>query len=61
LEYILVDSQAVLVEHFSRTANEGWKQQRCDKLTNAISIPGVDIPLTLDDIYKDTMFLKLTH
>lgn len=61
MEYILVDSQAVLVEHFSRTTNEGWVRHRCDNLTDAISIRVIEIPLMLDDIYKDTMLLKLTR
>jgi phenylacetic acid degradation protein len=60
-EYILVDSQSVLVEHFRKDAKGAWSLSKCDKLTDDISINTVDVSLLLDDIYKDTRFLKLPH
>ena len=60
-EYILVDSQSVLVEYYRKDAKGGWPLKKCDKLTDEISIAAIGAGLLLDDIYKDTRFLTLAH
>lgn len=60
-EYILIDSQTVMAEHFSRNTGENWILHSYDKLKDSISMGTLNVNLFLDDIYKDTLFLKLTH
>jgi phenylacetic acid degradation protein len=57
-EYILVDSQNVLVEHFTKNGEE-WTLQKYDQLTDSFRIGMADITLSLKDIYKGVWFLKV--
>ena len=59
-EYILVDSQSVLVEHFIKT-EQGWTLKKYDQLSDSLRIgmPGIDI--SLQDIYRKVMFLRVVR
>lgn len=54
-EYVLVDSQSVLVEHFTKT-EQGWTLEKYDQLSDTfrIGLPGIDV--SLRDIYRKVMF-----
>jgi phenylacetic acid degradation protein len=60
-EYILIDSTSVLVEHHYKNAEGEWTSQKWDRLTDCISIDPAGVSLLLDDIYKKTGILMLTH
>lgn len=60
-EYLLVDSQSVLVEHFHKDSTGDWAAHKYDKLGESISIGVIGASLSLDDMYRDTRFLKLKH
>ena len=59
-EYILVDSQSVLVEHFTKTA-EGWALQKYDQLSDKLRIGMAGIELSLQDIYGKVRFFKVAR
>ena len=56
-EYILVDSQCVLVEHFTKT-EQGWTSQKYDQLSDILRIGMAGIEISLQDIYSRVMFLR---
>jgi phenylacetic acid degradation protein len=60
-EYILIDSTSVLVEHHYKNAGGEWMSQKWDRLPDSVTIKAVDVNLLLEDIYKKTGILKLTH
>jgi len=57
-EYILVDSQSVLVEHFTKT-EQGWSLQKYDQLSDTFRIGMPDIPVSIKDIYEKVWFLRV--
>lgn len=59
-EYILVDSQSVLVEHFTKT-EQGWTLQKYDQLSDSFRIGMANIVLSLQDIYENVWFLKVAR
>ena len=60
-EYILIDSTSVQVEHHYKNAGGGWMCQKWDRLSDSVVIKAVDVSLLLEDIYKKTGILRLTH
>ena len=60
-EYLLVDSQSVLVEHFHKDAKGDWILQTYNKGTDTISIETAGASLLLADMYKNVGFLKPAH
>jgi phenylacetic acid degradation protein len=60
-EYILIDSTSVLVEHHYKNAEGEWIGQKWDQLQDSVAIKAVGVSLLLEDIYKKTGFLRLTH
>jgi len=60
-EYLLVDSQSVLLEQFHKEAEGEWIFRKYEKLADEVSIVTVDVSLSLAYIYKNTGFPKLTH
>jgi Uma2 family endonuclease len=56
-EYILVDSQSVLVEHFTKT-DQGWTLQKYAQLNDSFRIGMAGIEISLKDIYRKVWFLK---
>jgi phenylacetic acid degradation protein len=59
-EYILVDSQSVLVEHFTKNG-ETWTLQKYDKLGDTLRIGMVDAAISLKDIYEKVRFLNVAR
>jgi Uma2 family endonuclease len=59
-EYILVDSQSVLVEHFTKT-EQGWTLQKYDQLSDTLRIGMAGIELSLQDIYGTVRFFKVVR
>lgn len=57
-EYILVDSQSILVEHFTKT-EQGWTLRKYDRLSDSFRIEMANITLSLQGIYKKVWFLKI--
>jgi len=60
-EYLIVDSQSVLLEHFYNDAKGDWILQKYEQLTDEVTIIKAGVSLSLADIYKNTRFPKLTH
>jgi len=60
-EYILIDSTAVLVEHHYKNAEGEWIYQKWDQLADSVTIKAGGVSLLLEDVYKKTGFLRLTH
>jgi phenylacetic acid degradation protein len=60
-ECILIESTSVLVERHYKNAGGEWTSQKWEQLTDSISIETVGVSLLLDDIYKKTGILMLTH
>ena len=59
-EYILVDSQSVLVEHFTKT-EKGWTLQKYDQLSDTFKVGMAGIELSLKDIYRKVIFLQVAR
>ena len=59
-EYILIDSQSVLVEHFTKT-EQGWTLQKFDQLSDILRIGLAGVEISLKDIYENVTFLKVAR
>ena len=59
LEYILVDSQSVLVEHFVKDADGKWILRKYDRLDAAFLLGTAGVSLSLGEIYEKVRFLKV--
>lgn len=59
-EYILVDSQSVLVEHFTKTG-QGWNVRKYNQLSDAFRIGMAGIDVSLKDIYEKVWFLRVAR
>ncbi|MEY6431795.1 Uma2 family endonuclease [Thioalkalicoccus limnaeus] len=55
-DYLLVDSQQMLVEHFRRTANEEWILHVYQKPEETVALGSIDDSLALADIYHGIQF-----
>ena len=60
-EYILIDSQSVLVEHHYKDVNGQWICRTSDQFTDSLALKTVDVSVLLSDIYKNTGVLAMTH
>ena len=60
-EYILIDSQSVLVEHHYKDVNGQWICRTSDQFTDSLAIKIVGVSVLLSDIYKNTGVLAMTH
>ena len=60
-EYILVDSQSVLVEHFIKNEQGEWIRSQYSQLSDTFIVEAADVALSVKEIYEDTQFPKLTH
>ena len=60
-EYLLVDSQSVLLEYFFKNDAGVWMGQKYDQLTDKLLMKSPDISLSLEEIYEETEFPKLTY
>ena len=59
-EYILVDSQSVLVEHFTKT-EQGWTLQKFDQLNDILRIGIAGVEISLKAIYEKVTFLGVAR
>lgn len=57
-EYILVDSESIRVEAFRLNENSRWELQEYRFLTEALSIPALQLTIPLSDIYEGTKLVK---
>lgn len=53
-EYILVDSESVNIEAFRINNNEHWELEEYKSIKQELSIPTVDLFLSIRDIYEGT-------
>lgn len=51
-DYVLVDSQAILVEHYRRIDTGEWVLREYGLPTNSIYLAGIEVHLLLSDIYE---------
>jgi phenylacetic acid degradation protein len=59
-EYIMVDSQAVLVEHFAKDEQNEWVLKKYDRLDDNFLVGTAGVCLSLAEIYEKARFLKVT-
>jgi Uma2 family endonuclease len=60
-EYILIDSKRVWVEHFVKDATGAWQSRKIQSLDDDLLIETTGTRLSLNEIYEETLFPKLTH
>jgi len=60
-EYLLIDSQSVLLEHFLKNDAGVWVLNKYDQLADKLLIKVPNISLSLEEIYEDTEFPRLTR
>lgn len=55
-DYILVDSESVLVEHHSKKGDGFWQLREYKKLSDNFKIESLDVPFELAEIYEGIDF-----
>ncbi len=60
-EYILVESKSVLLEHFFKNDAGVWVLEKYDQLADIFLMKIANISFSLEEIYEETEFPKLTH
>lgn len=55
-EYILIDSEKIMVEKFIRNADSSWQLTEYKSIDQTFWINSVDIELQLQDVYEDVQF-----
>ncbi len=55
-EYILIDSEKIMVEKFIRNADNSWQLTEYKSIEQSFWINSVDIELQLQDVYEDVPF-----
>ena len=58
-EYILVDSESVLVEHFTKNAQGDWILHKLDQQADTLEIGSADVSVLVAEIYEKVRFLKV--
>jgi phenylacetic acid degradation protein len=58
-EYIMVDSQAVLVEHFVRGERDEWVLRKYDRLEDDFLVETAGVSVSLKEVYEKVRFLKV--
>ena len=51
-EYVLISQEEVLVERFTRQANDNWKQEVSQGLDSVVRLESLDWTLALSDLYE---------
>lgn len=59
-EYILVDSKSVLLEHFVKNEGGDWAVRKYERLEDSLHMQTNGVTLSLEEIYEETEFPKLT-
>jgi phenylacetic acid degradation protein len=60
-EYIMVDSQAVLVEHFAEDEQNDWVLKKYDRLDDNFLVATAGASLSVAEIYEKARFLNVTQ
>ena len=55
-EYILIDSEKIGVEKFTRNADNTWLLTEFKTIESSFEIPTIGVKLSLSDIYEDVTF-----
>jgi Uma2 family endonuclease len=55
-EYILIDSEKIMVEKFIRNADNSWQLTEYKSIEQSFWINSVDVELQLLDVYEDVQF-----
>ena len=55
-EYILIDSEKISVEKFTRNADNTWLLTEFKTIESSFEIPTIGVKLLLADIYEDVVF-----
>jgi Uma2 family endonuclease len=55
-EYVLIDSNSIMVEIYSRLNDNSWILKEYQHLSDSIYISPIDLTLLLKDIYDDVSF-----
>ncbi|MFN3562751.1 MAG: Uma2 family endonuclease [Chloroherpetonaceae bacterium] len=55
-EYVLVESESVLVEHYSKRETGEWVLREYTRLTDEVELHAIEERLTLHEIYEDVRF-----
>jgi phenylacetic acid degradation protein len=57
-EYILIDPQTYLVEHWQKLEKEGWRLEKFEQPTDHFLIKSIDVKIPLEEIYRNIRFIK---
>ena len=58
-DYVLVDSEHISVEHWSRSnIAEDWRWRLYTKRSESVKFPSLEIELPLEEIYEDLEMLE---
>jgi phenylacetic acid degradation protein len=57
-EYMVIDPEPWLVEHWQKHEKKGWELQKYDQPTDHFLIRTINIELPLEDIYRNIKFIK---
>jgi phenylacetic acid degradation protein len=59
-EYIVIDPQPWLVEHWQKHEKEGWVLQKYDQPTDHFLIRMINVKVTLEEVYRNIRLMKKT-
>lgn len=57
-EYILIDSQSILVEAFSINDKSNWELKEYKSIEDVLTLPAIQISLSLKEIYEGTKLIS---
>jgi Uma2 family endonuclease len=55
MEYLLLHTEAIAIEHFSRQPDNSWIYRETKGLDATVFVPALNIALSLETIYGSTM------
>ena len=58
-EYVLVDTESILVEVFRINSSGHWELEEYKKVDDVLSLPSLSLSVTLKEIYMGTKLLKV--
>jgi len=56
-EYILIDSEKIMVEKFIRNTDKSWQLTEYENIENSFLIETIDVTMLLSEIYADVVFI----
>jgi Uma2 family endonuclease len=57
-EYIVIDTEPFLVEHWQKHEKEGWFLERLDQPTDHFLISTIDVEVTLVEVYRNIRLIE---